>query len=76
MPVVVSDSFNRADAAVLGNAETGQAWTIGAAAFGITSNQAKRPSTTISHEPAWVNAGFVDGTVSAKATGPDSDFLG
>jgi hypothetical protein len=38
---VVRDSFNRADNAVLGNAETGQAWAIaGTITLGVVSNTA------------------------------------
>jgi hypothetical protein len=35
---VVSDSFNRANSGSLGSADTGQAWSLLAGTFGITSN--------------------------------------
>lgn len=53
--VFVSDTFTRADAAVLGNAETGQAWS--ATDWGITNNRARRGS------------GSVNATITTGATG-------
>lgn len=60
---VVSDSFNRADAASLGSADTGQAWTAHVGTWGITSNRASNQSAAPSIETASVNAGIADGEV-------------
>lgn len=61
--VIVSDSFDRTDnAASLGIAETGQAWTNNAGVMGITSNQAKRQTAVVA--VSTVNAGVSDCTIS------------
>ena len=40
-PVIISDSFTRANSAVtLGNTETGQAWTTGSGTWGISTGRA------------------------------------
>jgi len=57
--VIVSDGFNRANAATLGTTDTGQAWS--GTAMSIVSNQAK--PTTNSH--AYVNTGITDMDVTA-----------
>ena len=43
---VVSDSFNRADNAVMGNADTGQAWSNAVGTWGIAGNMAKCTTPT------------------------------
>jgi hypothetical protein len=63
MGVKVYDSFNRADSATtLGNADTGQAWTILNGIFGISSNQAYIVSGS-GDLAAVVNPALSDGTL-------------
>jgi hypothetical protein len=62
---VVSDSFNRANSGSLGSADTGQAWSLLAGTFGITSNQASGTNGVQSH--ATIDAGISDCTVAVDA---------
>jgi len=63
--VIVSDTFTRADSnTTLGNAETGQAWSIsGTAVYGIASNKAKRVSGSVWTFP-YIDAGVPDCSMS------------
>lgn len=57
-PWLVGDSFARADAAALGNAETGQAWTASAGTFTIAS-KAATPSAA-ANTRAYLETGVTD----------------
>jgi hypothetical protein len=72
MAIIVQDSFNRVDStSSLGNAETGQAWSIvGEATAGITNNQAyfSSLSGTANYRFAVVDTGVQEYEVELKIT--------
>ena len=57
-PWIAGDSFARADAASLGTADSGHAWTAGAGAFAIVS-RAAQPPTSANHVST-INTGVTD----------------
>lgn len=63
-PAIVSDSFNRADGA-LGNADSGQAWTITNATWGLVSGQVKALTTASGYALADIDAGIADVAIQA-----------
>lgn len=63
--VLVSDTFTRADAETLGNAETGGAWTLVSGAFAISSNAAV---TTAANALATIDCGAADIDITGDIT--------
>lgn len=61
---IVSDSFDRANNASLGSADTGQVWTNYVGACGIDNNQAWAPTLVSGTAIALLDAGVADGTFS------------
>lgn len=76
-PVIIYDTFNRANGA-LGNAETGQAWQSDGSnttAWVVSGNVAKRASaTTAVTDAAYIDCGKPDVTVSADITMTDYSY--
>lgn len=69
---LVSDSFDRANASVLGSADTGQPWT-NFYNWGITSNKAVFNSSG-NEGTAVIDAGVADCTVQATITGANASL--
>ena len=61
---LATDSFNRADAATLGNADSGQAWTLDNGAFAIVSNTARKTGVPESIADLSVGQADVDITLT------------
>jgi len=67
--VPVTDSFTRADSATaLGNAETGQTWTVPSGTWGISTNKAYAPSADSTGTVAWVDGGGPNATIDVDVT--------
>jgi hypothetical protein len=66
MTIIVQDSFNRADSASLGTAETGQTWVYSNKPYGIRSNQAylHLNGTTSFDSVAYIDSGISDGKIT------------
>ena len=69
--LLVADTFTRADASVLGSAETGQPWTVPAGSWGVTSSVAT-PGAAPS--VALVDPGATDLRAEFTLTTPDTEF--
>lgn len=64
--IIVSDTFNREDSTTaLGNADTGQVWTVVAGTWGIIANQVYNAGNT-TNAIATVDTGYSNCTVSVK----------
>lgn len=76
--VLVSDSFNRADSALtLGNADTGQAWSVLSGTWGVNSNTAYKVATDDVDQAVVVETGRSDVSVTTTiATMPDVNGAG
>lgn len=74
--VSITDSFNRADSATLGTADTGQVWDSSAGSsgvFGISTNKAYL-STTAANSVAVLDSGILDYSISATSTSTTTDW--
>lgn len=72
---LASDTFTRDDAATLGNAETGQAWTAHTGTWSIASNQVQPPALTGTYATASVDVGELLVTVEVTVTPPASGAI-
>ncbi len=80
------DRFNRADtddtansnAGTLGNADSGQAWSIPYAAWRwkIVGNQAGRPNGPVGQSIVWLDTGESDVLVEATLAGSGGGYIG
>lgn len=70
--ITVWDSFTRANAAVLGNADSGQAWTTQTGTFGILSNTANNQTTN--NNIATIDPGFSNCSVEVALVTIGSAF--
>ena len=66
--ITVSDSFDRADSSSLGNATTGQSWSVAKGSWGITSNQAYSIDGCPAPGYALIDSGSKNGYVQVSLT--------